>query len=406
MDEHSIHLIKGPKIEVYSEDLLANVAAVGGIAALPKILSVVCKTTGMGFAAVARVTEDRWIACAVRDEIGIGLQSGSELPICATICNDIRASGEAVVISNVATDETYRHHPVPAIYGFQSYISMPIILPDGTFFGTLCAVDLKPARLDADIASTCAFFAELIGFHVDALDRMNSNETRLLAERKKADLREQFIAVVGHDLRNPLAAIGANIATLRLMLYEHRASRTIDRIEQSILRMSGLIEDMLDFARGTLGGGIILSNDVDAPLEPVLRQVIEELGAVWPDRILETQFAITEPVRCDHRRMSQLLSNILGNAMAYGAAHMPIQVRAITDGATFELSVSNAGDQIPPGTLERLFDPFFRGMVPSARQGLGLGLYIGSEIARAHGGTLEAASSPEATEFKFRMPLT
>ena len=61
MDEHSIHLIKGSKIEVYSEDLLANVAAVGGIAALPKILSVVCKTTGMGFAAVARVTEDRWI---------------------------------------------------------------------------------------------------------------------------------------------------------------------------------------------------------------------------------------------------------------------------------------------------------------------------------------------------------
>ncbi len=102
-----------------------DVAAVGRIDVAATILEVVCRTTGMGFAAIARVTEDRWVACAVRDEIAFGLVPGGELELQTTICDEIRQSGTPVAIDHVAQDAAFSGHPTPALYGFQSYISLP-----------------------------------------------------------------------------------------------------------------------------------------------------------------------------------------------------------------------------------------------------------------------------------------
>ena len=147
----------------------ADIAAVQGIAAVPRILEVVCRSTGMGFAAVARVTEQRWICCAVRDEIAFGLTPGGELEVETTICHEIRQSGEAVIIDSVADDMAFCGHHTPAQYGFQSYISMPIVLADGSFFGTLCAIDPRPARLNTPhTIGMFKLFAELIATHLDA----------------------------------------------------------------------------------------------------------------------------------------------------------------------------------------------------------------------------------------------
>ena len=147
MGEYSTFVVEADR-QIHSDYLQAEVAAVDGLEVVPTILEVVCRSTGMGFAAVARVTEDRWIACKVRDGIKFGLRSGDELNVYTTICNDIRQSRELVVISDVAEDANYRGHPTPAMYGFQSYISAPIVLADGRFFGTLCAIDPRPARLN------------------------------------------------------------------------------------------------------------------------------------------------------------------------------------------------------------------------------------------------------------------
>ncbi len=118
-------------------DFEVDLAAIDRIQAVPTLLEVVCRTAGMGFAAVARVTEDRWIACAVRDDIPFGLQPGGELKVVTTICHEIRQSGRVVVIDHVAEDEAYCQHHTPAMYGFQSYISMPIVLADDSFWGCL-----------------------------------------------------------------------------------------------------------------------------------------------------------------------------------------------------------------------------------------------------------------------------
>ena len=387
-------------------EFAADVAAIRAIDAVPTILEVICRTTGMGFAAVARVTQDRWIACEVRDEIAFGLRPGGELAVETTICHEIHQSGVPVVIDHVAEDAAYRDHHTPAQYGFQSYVSVPIVLKDGSFFGTLCAIDPRPALVNTpQTTGMFKLFAELIGFHLSALDRIAISEARLLDAQKTAELREQFIAVLGHDLRNPLGAIGAGADVLRTTPLNPRGIRMVEVIRASVARMSGLIEDVMDFARGRLGSGLTLVRNADVPLTPVLRHVIVELEAKFPGRKIVVELALQEPVDCDRTRIAQLLSNLVSNAISYGAPAEAIRVTAQTRDGFLELSVANGGDPIPPEAMERLFQPFTRGAVRPTQQGLGLGLFIASEVARAHRGTLGVESTAKETRFTFRMPL-
>jgi transcriptional regulator with XRE-family HTH domain len=172
-------------------DIEADIKAVSRIAIVPKLLEVVCRITGMGFAAIARVTEDKWIACSVHDEIQFGLAPGGELKLETTICNEIRQHGEAVVIDHVAKDKTFAHHPTPVMYGFQSYISMPIIRQDGSFFGTLCAIDPKPAKLNnLKTIGMFKLFAELISFHLDLTEKMAFTEAGFQDKLPQSELAD------------------------------------------------------------------------------------------------------------------------------------------------------------------------------------------------------------------------
>jgi signal transduction histidine kinase len=386
--------------------LTADVAAVSRIDAIPRILEVVCRTTGMGFAAVARVTEERWVACSVLDQIEFGLKPGSELKLQTTICNEIRQHRDAVVIDHVAADELYCGHATPALYGFQSYISVPIILKDGAFFGTLCAIDPKPARLNTpEVVGMFQLFVDLIAFHLDAQQRLASTEASLSSEREHAVLREQFIAVLGHDLRTPLSSISAGGRVLLKTPLDAKSHSIVGLMLNSVKRMAGLIDNVLDFARGRLGGGLTLHRTEAAPLEQVLTQVVDELQSAWPDRRVEFEATLTAPVSCDAGRIGQLFSNLVSNALTHGAPNTPVRVSATTDSGSFELEVNNQGEMIPAAHIDRLFQPFVRADAQRNKQGLGLGLYIANEIARAHGGTLRATSTPEVTTFTFRMPV-
>ena len=389
-----------------TQDYSADVTTIGQIEAAPRILEVVCRTTGMGFAAIARVTEDRWIACEVRDDINFGLKPGGELKIETTICNEIRDSQQEVVIDHVAEDDDFRSHHTPAMYGFQSYISMPIMLPNGEFFGTLCAIDPRPMRLKTpETIGMFKLFADLLAFHIDAHRRLAASEANLLDARESAELREQFIAVLGHDLRNPLASIDAGAQMLLRTPLNEQATGVIRLMRSSVGRMAGMIDNVLDFARGRLGGGLTLERSAATPLAPMLEQVVAELRSARPHRSIETSFALTEAVNGDRVRIGQLLSNLVGNALIHGAPDGPIRVEATTADGVFELSVSNAGEPIPAQVQQKLFQPFVRSAANPSQPGLGLGLYIASEIARAHGGRLEVTSDAEATRFIFRMPI-
>ncbi len=386
-------------------NILNDIEAIGKIPAVAHILEIVCNITGMGFSAVARVTSDKWIACEVKDSINFGLEKGGELKLETTICNEIRQHQSPVVIDNVDTDEIFSHHQTPEIYGFKSYISMPIILKNGDFFGTLCAIDPSPAKVNTpSTISTFRMFADLIAFHLDAVEQLAVSEEKLQQELETAVLREQFIAILGHDLRNPLNAISSSAQLLDRINHEERSHRLVNIIRDSSYRINGLIENMLDFASGRLGGGISISLNPDQDLEKILIQVVEEMQAVWPNRNIKLNFDFQSPVNADGKRVAQLFSNLLGNALNYSPPESTIEVTASSNAKEFNLCVANEGKKIPDAAMERLFQPFSRGEVEPNQKGLGLGLYIASEIANAHGGELSVSSTAAKTCFTLIIP--
>jgi sigma-B regulation protein RsbU (phosphoserine phosphatase) len=241
------------------------------------------------------------------------------------------------------------------------------------------------------------------GYERDLQEREAAAVQRLSDERSTSELREQFIAVLGHDLRNPLASIVGATRLLRREATSEKSLRVLQLMETSVDRMASLIDDVMDFARGRLGSGIAVNRQV-APLEPVLRQVIAELEIDQPSRIFVCDFKLDEPVSFDEGRLAQLVSNLLGNALAHGDARSPVRLSASADRNELTVSVCNAGDAISPEAMERLFQPFFRGAVRDSRQGLGLGLHIASEIAKAHGGALGVRSDDSETCFTLVMP--
>jgi sigma-B regulation protein RsbU (phosphoserine phosphatase) len=224
----------------------------------------------------------------------------------------------------------------------------------------------------------------------------------LLGEREASALREQFIAVLGHDLRNPLAGIQGGMNMLGREALSEKGRMVLGLVNDTVVRMAGIIDNVMDFARGRLGEGVILHR-THGRLHGILDQVAAELAASNQGREIVTAFEVDRDIHADHGRIGQLFSNLLGNALTHGAQDRPVRAEARMADGQFELRVVNGGEEIPPEAMDRLFTPFTRGK--GSDEGLGLGLYIASQIAKAHGGTLTAVSTAEETAFTFRMPV-
>ncbi len=229
-------------------------------------------------------------------------------------------------------------------------------------------------------------------------------EQGLLAEKEVARLREQFVAILGHDLRNPLASISGGLNILSREPQSDKARRVLTMMSQSAERMSSLIQDMLDLARCRAGQGIAI-DPRPTDLRAVLEQVVQELQTAHPGRDIQSSLDIAEEIHCDGGRVAQLVSNLLGNALAHGAPNRPVKVVAAAGVKEVVITVANEGKPIPDHVKNHLFEPFFRATSSAEKEGLGLGLFICSEIARSHGGRLEVHSDDNQTAFLFRMPV-
>lgn len=384
--------------------VLEDIASIGRIAAVPRILETVAHITGLRFTAVARVTESTWTACATYDDLGFGLAAGGQLALESTICNDIRQSRTPVIFGHASQHPLYSRHHTPRIYGLESYVSVPIYRPDGSFFGTLCAIDSAPAKFDeTHILRTMELFAELIGNYLANEERLNQSALDLSDAHDTAELRDQFIAVLGHDIRSPLQAIRLGTELLDMEVTSARGRRLLGHMSKSLARIDNLVHDVLDFARGRLGGGIPVALHADESLAEELMQVVHEVRASSGRNDIEVDMAIETAVVCDRKRMAQLLANLLGNAAEHGTRQVPVRLSVRGDADSFELVVRNGG-VIPADRLDKLFNPFTRAIGDEPRPGLGLGLYIASEIAKAHGGVLSVRSNAaEGTVFTYRM---
>ena len=383
--------------------LQADIATIQGIGSVPTILEAVAELTGLGFVCVARVTQNTWHSCAVLDRLQFGLNVGDSLDVTTTICEEVRDTNAAIIIDSVRDSEKYRDHHTPKMYGFQSYFSIPLHRPDGDYFGTLCGLDPTAAELTKKATrNTLMLFAELISRQLVNEVALHETQAALSDALETSELREQFIAVLGHDLRTPLGAILNGTEVLRYHS-PPAAIPVLNRMRRSIERIAALVEDVMDFTRGRMGGGISLNMRHEKNIHLALLQVVEELKEINPERDIVCDLQADAALLCDIARLGQLLSNLLKNALVHGSHVHPVHVRLKQVNGIFELSVTNSGVAIRSEIIPQLFKPFWRAQGESANEGLGLGLFIVSEIAKSHGGALEVVSSDTATSFIFRM---
>ncbi len=228
-----------------AHDFQSDLDAIAAIPAVGDILEVICRTTGMRFAAVARVTDDRWVCCASKDDIGFGLSSGGELWVETTICEEIRDHGGVVAIDDVRDDAIFRNHPTPQLYGFNSYLSVPIRLEDGAFWGTLCSIDPHPNTLNnQSVIGMFQLFARLLGHELDTQRRLAAMEAENQA------LQHRFRGGLGHDMKNTLAAMEAGARLLAKTPLNERGQLIVREMEASAKTLSRQIEDAMAVSRG------------------------------------------------------------------------------------------------------------------------------------------------------------
>ena len=385
-------------------DIAADIAQIQSMAAVPTILETVAALTGLRFVCVARVTADSWTTCAVLDRLDFGLKIGDGLDVTTTICEDVRDTGAAVVIDSVVDDNRYRDHHTPRIYGFQSYFSIPLFRPDGAYFGTLCGLDPAANVLSSPkVAETLKLFAQLISAQLETDRQLAEAQDALTSELSAAELREQFIAVLGHDLRTPLSSIVTGADVLSLSGLSPASTKVVDRIRRSAMRIAGLVDDVVDFTRGRMGGGIAIALKPEPALQAAFEQVIAELRGAHPHATIVADLAMTGSVLADAGRLAQLLSNLLKNALVHGDATRPVRVQVRLRDGMLDVIVSNHGAAIAPELAGQLFKPFWRGNSGSYEKGLGLGLFIVAEIAKSHGGEIDVMSDAASTTFIFSM---
>jgi len=383
-----------------------DVEAVARIAAVPRILDVITRTTGLRFAAVARVTDTRWIACAVRDEIEFGLQPGDELDLQTTICNEIRENRKPVVFGHASENPLFAEHPTPRLYGLESYISVPLHRANGEFFGTLCAVDPLPARVEApETLQMMELFAELIGAQLESDEKRALSEAALHTALDVATLREDAIHTFSDDLKVPIQALVMDAYLLRTTPgLDAEALARIAGMEAHLWRMAALVGGIVDAGHDKLASGAPVVRTPATVLAGELHRALLQVMHAYPQRALVTAVRIDADVDCDAARLSQLLAHLARNVLRQTEADTTVSIEVVTTSDTLVLGVEAPDLALTGDELDSVAGPLTTrsGAADAPRA---WDFFIAGEIARAHAGRIAVGPAPGGTRLSFSMPL-
>ena len=288
-----------------------------------------------------------------------------------------------------------------------SYLAVPLRVRE-RIIGALVASRTAPGhpftqedlRLLDELANKAALSIENARF----LQQQQRDQQEL---RRRTEFEQQLIGIVSHDLRNPLGAITMAAGLLQASPgLNERQLKAAQRIASSCERATRLIRDFLDFTQARLGTGIPLKRR-PTDLDDVTRHVVDEVLQAHPERQVLVETGGDSHGEWDPDRIAQVLTNLVGNALAYSPPGTPVHVRTRSEPGSAVLEIHNQGTPISPELLPRLFEPLTRGAPTTGQQSrsIGLGLYIVREILQGHGGTVDVASAADTgTTFTVRLP--
>lgn len=250
---------------------------------------------------------------------------------------------------------------------------------------------------------------------VDDLTRFNESIDQSLSKavesytKRVNQARDMFLAILSHDLRNPLGSISMTAKMLPLVGDKAEIVECGIRIARGASTMERMISDLLDYTRTRLGAGMPVK---PAPMDlaALCGELIAEFRAVHPDRVIEFHTDGDVNGVWDSDRIRQAISNLVGNAIQHGSADFPVVLSLRGEPTNVFIDIHNWGDPIPPGELPKIFDPLIRGSSAEHpkrnRPGsIGMGLYIAREVAKSHDGRIDVISTAESgTTFKIHLP--
>ncbi len=226
-----------------------------------------------------------------------------------------------------------------------------------------------------------------------------------------ATSRDTFLAVLGHDLRNPLSAVSACLQILELTSDVGTKERALRIAKRSISSISEMVTDLLEYTRTRLGRGIDVQPK-PGDFAALCQETFDEVCAAYPERVLRAEIPEQLPCDFDAPRMRQVLTNLLTNAVRHGDAAFPVVLAVTSDPEHVTMVVMNQGNPIPPDAMQVIFNPLVQVAAEASEPherpatSLGLGLYIAREIVGSHGGTIVVTSSAqEGTAFSVRLPV-
>ncbi|TDS20649.1 GAF domain-containing protein [Maribacter caenipelagi] len=384
------------------ENFNQTIQDVQSIIILPTILDVIVQSTGLGFAVVARVTSDKWITCASRDNLQFGLAPGDELDIKATFCRDVRSTNTLVVIDHVDQDKQFFNNPIPIQYGFQSYISVPIILQDGTFFGTLCALDPTPNKLNnSKVIGMFTSYAELISFHLDAIEKLRLKDLEI---KKKNFQLESFDFVSSHDIQEPLRKIQMFSSVIQEKNNDGLTTeikKYLDGIKNESQRMRNILNDLLVFSEYKKSSQEFVATNLNSIIENIRKRLLKEFSECNGKIVVEK--LPTVPIMPD--QIEQLFYNLIINSITFRSNNCDLEIsissriekgidltnEKLEASTTYcALTFTDNGTGFDPRYNEKIFGMFNRLDKEKDYKSTGIGLTIARRITENHNGFIIA----------------
>lgn len=393
---------------------LSSTPFTSATAAISAHLDLIARLIGVHSAFVSQLTSDMMLVLDSYDDQGCAIPPDGVVPLEETFCQHVRATGEAVVIPDAAQDVRVADVATRYQFSIGAYLGVPLLLSDGTLFGTLCALDQQPCQFsqsDIDlmriVANQIAAVIEREGLH-RTLDQTTAlAEQRLDTTRTALQRQTELLRVVAHDVRTPLTTITGYTSLLKSGLYgvfDDEQSEVLDRIDSAARFINRLANDLVDSAAADTQrlSLIIEAFDPQQLIDRVVGACM--LEATSKGLALSQQStALPATIAGDSDRLQQVLFNLLSNALRY-TDHGSVTVHASSGPEMIEFRVEDTGPGIPVEQQQQIWQRYTR--VSNHGPGLGLGLYVVRQLVSAMGGSVGLDSAPGAgCCFWVRLPL-